>query len=235
MTSHSNRPVDIMDHMTNSPQWPELRRLASLQGHLITGPQCAAAGVDAAVIAAAVDDGTLWAVRPTVWVFTSEDKHLFEDWLADWLMLDPVRDPTERLRRPVAVMTGEAAAMVRELGTVTAYRSTFLGQVGKDGVVGDRVHLEPASPSALEGDWTIVDGMPVATPSRILRDLAADGIDGSHLGTVIDDIAFTGQMTLDEIGDVLDPYLQRWDYTRGMTTRDALETLIDASTGPAAV
>lgn len=229
------RSTNTVDAVTNSPPWHQLRKLASLQGHLITGQQCAAAGVDAAMIAAAVDDGTLWAVRPTVWAFTSEDKHLFEDWLADWLMLDPVRDPTQRLRRPVAVMTGEAAAMVRELGTVTAYRSTFLGQVGEDGVVGDRVHLEPASPSALEGDWTIVDGMPVATPSRILRDLAADGIDGSHLGTVINDIAFTGQMTLDEIGDVLDPYLQRWDYTRTLTTRDALETLMDASTGPAAL
>lgn len=56
----------------------------------------------------------------------------------------------------------------------------------------------------------------MATPGRIIADLARDQLDGAHQGTVIADILDTGLLTLDDVGARLDPHAHQWDEQDGV-------------------
>ncbi|MGW0040077.1 hypothetical protein, partial [Gordonia sp. NPDC003376] len=150
-----------------------------------------------------------------VWVFADCNKHPFEDWVASWIILNPTTPFAERLRRPDLVFTHHTAASIRELGTVNASVARFTGSadpliVSPTGA--GAFHVVTGTPGEHGLDWTLVEGVPVATPARILNDLTAEGMDGSHLGTVISDILAQQLLTAAQVGAIMTRYSQHWGW-----------------------
>ena len=91
--------------------------------------------------------------------------------------------------------------------------------------VSNNVGLVPGSVSAVHAyrrdigacgiDWDITEGLPVATPGRIIADLARDDLDGSHQGTVIADVLEQGLLPLPEVGARLEPFAGQWSEPDG--------------------
>jgi hypothetical protein len=55
-------------------------------------------------------------------------------------------------------------------------------------------------------EWMIVDGLPVTTPIRTLRDLAAARTDGGHLADAVRDALAAGLVDRGELADTLRPF-----------------------------
>jgi hypothetical protein len=152
----------------------------------------------------------------TVYGFTEDaaDMFSFEGWAAQWLALRPDDDVERRRADPDCIISHDSAAVIRELGTIVA-RGLFLTGPRRINTRSAHVHTYRRDIGARGVDWDVVEGLPVATPGRIIADLARDDVDGAHQGTVIADVLNSGLLTLDEVGARLDPFAHRWDEPSG--------------------
>ncbi|SLH40834.1 type IV toxin-antitoxin system AbiEi family antitoxin domain-containing protein [Mycobacteroides abscessus] len=198
-------------------RWSRLRLIAAGQFGLFTAHQARALRVRRYELARATDAGQLWRAHHGVYAFTDESahKHPYEDWAAQWLALRPAADIGERRGSPDAVISHQSAAEILDLGTIVSHDILHLSGPRRINVRSARVlaHRQPVG--ECDADWQLVEGLPVATAARVLEDLAAASVDGSHLGIAIEDALHRGLVELDELVARLDRHAAAWNASDG--------------------
>jgi hypothetical protein len=104
---------------------------------------------------------------------------------------------------------------MRDLGVIVAH-GLFLTSRRRISVRSPNVRTYVRDIGQRGADWDIVDGLPVATPGRIIADLARDDVDGAHQGSVIADIVDGGLLSLEQVGVRLDPFAEQWGEPDGV-------------------
>ncbi|GAT10351.1 uncharacterized protein RMCN_3484 [Mycolicibacterium novocastrense] len=203
--------------MADELVWGRLHALAAGQFGLFTAAQARQHGVARYELARRADSGELFRAHHGVYGFTEDSAGMFafEDWAAQWLALRPEDDVERRRADPDCVISHDSAAVIRELGTLVS-RGLFLTSPRRINTRSPRVHAYRRDIGARGIDWDITEGLPVATPGRIIADLARDDLDGSHQGTVIADVLEQGLLTLPEVGARLEPFAGRWGERDGI-------------------
>lgn len=198
-------------------RWSLLRGIAAGQFGLFTAHQARALRVRRYELARATDAGQLWRAHHGVYAFTDESahKHPYEDWAAQWLALRPAADIGERLSSPDAVISHQSAAEILDLGTIVSHDILHLSGPRRINVRSARVlaHRQPVG--ECDADWQLIEGLPVATAARVIEDLAAAGVDGSHLGIAIEDALHRGLADVDDIHARLDRHAAAWNASSG--------------------
>lgn len=193
----------------------ELRALATGQFGLFTAAQARARGVERYELARATNRQVLRRVHHGVYAFVDSDLWWsYQEWAAQWLALRPAADVASRRAAPDAIVSHHSAAEMRNLGTIVAH--------GLDLTAPHRINVRDGDthsyrkPVGTRGvDWDLVDGLPVATPARIISDLTEAVIDGSHLGTVINDCVRDHLLSEARIAQLCSPHAHRWGLPRG--------------------
>ena len=196
--------------MINDPSWTALREASKETFGIVSTEQAARYGVAVERLEAAAAREEVWKTPDELWIVEDVDIFRIEDWAAAWLAIDLATPISQRRANPESFVSHQSAAMILSIGDVTtrdfmltvaqplpwvpAIVRQMVGSLGRQGV-----------------DWELVDGLPVATPSRIITDLAAArSVDGSHLGTVLFDVMSAGLLTSAEVGELMRPYLHFW-------------------------
>ncbi|MFD3592294.1 type IV toxin-antitoxin system AbiEi family antitoxin domain-containing protein [Nocardia sp. NPDC058640] len=181
-----------------------LAELAESQWGLLTTAQAATVGVNGKQLQRLVDHAVLERLRHGVYRMAGVPDHPVEPMRAEWLALEPARPAGERIRDdvPSGVVSHRSAADLHGLGDLDADYFEFsvptrCGTRSPD----VRFHRAVLAPN----DWTLVDGLPVTTPVRTIRDLAAARTDGGHLASVVRDALIQGA-SADEIVKALRNY-----------------------------
>jgi predicted transcriptional regulator of viral defense system len=204
--------------MADVEVWSRLHDLVAGQFGLFTAAQARQHGVARYELARRVDAGELFRAHHGVYGFTDDAAGMFpfEDWAAQWLALRPDEDIAHRRAGPDCIISHDSAAVIRELGTIVA-RGLYLTGPRRINTRSARVHTYRRDTGAHGIEWDIVEGLPVATPGRIIADLARDDLDGAHQGSVIADVLDGGLLTLAEVGARLDPFARRWGDPDGVS------------------
>jgi hypothetical protein len=209
-----------------------LRDLSRSQFGLVTTEQAHSHGITTTQLTVAAEEGRVWPVTDAVWaVADAGDKHDFEDWAATWLTVNTTTPVRDRQLNPDALITHESAAVIRDLGTVNTYELTLTMPQPPNHPI-SRTRFVKGLIGSNGEDWTLVDGLPVASPARIIRDLAADSIDGSHLGTVIDDCLTRELLTVNDIATIIGRHAHRWTGNHTTDPHDVIDLLTSGSTDP---
>ena len=87
-----------------------------------------------------------------------------------------------------------------------------------------------ASANYQNGDWDLVDGLPVTTPARTVADLLFTHGDGGHIGTALHTCLSESLVDADELIAVCDRAAPRWNYASGA---DLFAALLDQAQMPA--
>jgi predicted transcriptional regulator of viral defense system len=203
--------------MTDEKAWGWLHALAADQFGLFTAAQARRHGVARYELARRAQADELFRAHHGVYGFTDDAAGMFpfEDWAAQWLALRPDEDIERRRATPDCVISHDSAAVIRGLGTIVA-RGLYLTGPRRINTRSARVHTYRRDIGARGVDWDIIAGLPVATPGRIIADLARDDLDGAHQGSVIADVLDARLLTLDEVGASLDPFARRWGEPDGV-------------------
>ncbi|MCK0439959.1 hypothetical protein MUG78_10945 [Gordonia alkaliphila] len=217
--------------MTVDRHWTALREASKETFGIVSTEQAARYGVAVEQLEAAAAREQVWKTPDELWVVEDVDIFRIEDWAAAWLSIDLHTPITQRRHSPESVVSHQSAAMVRNLGTITTdyLILTALHPLPRT----PKIVWEVAGDPGLAGrDWDLVDGLPVSTPSRIITDLAAaNGVDGSHLGTVLATILDEKLLAADEVGELMRPYLHRWTQHPELGPGYVIELLINSSYG----
>lgn len=212
-------------------RWEQLRAITDDQLHLFFTSQAASTGITRTDLIAAAEHGDLWQAAPDLWAFTDTEKHPYEDWVAAWMSMNPDVPVAERRRHPDAIISHAAAAVIRDLGTLNPRVLDVTAPTTPAHMPAESAGVEVTiGDIGVEGvDWTIVEGLPVATPARLIADLAAADTEGSHLGTVIEEALAEKFLTRAKVNEIIASHIHRW----GLTNPDtAVDVLIDASSVP---
>ncbi|WP_457180795.1 type IV toxin-antitoxin system AbiEi family antitoxin domain-containing protein [Mycobacteroides abscessus] len=210
-------------------RWYRLREIAAGQCGLFTAAQARHEHLQRYELARATLGGQLTRVHHGVYAFTdaSADKHPFEDWAGQWLALDPKADIKARLDNPDTVISHHCAAEIQDLGTIVSAGRLHLTSARRIGVQSKNVSAYRRPIGERGRDWTIVAGLPVSSAGRIVEDLTAGAVDGSHIGTVIADAIAEGLLDYETVAKRLDPYAAR----RGEIDGAALVARFTAAAG----
>ncbi|SKS49840.1 Uncharacterised protein [Mycobacteroides abscessus subsp. abscessus] len=208
-------------------RWSQLRVIAAGQFGLFTAHQARALRVRRYELARAAAAGQLWRAHHGVYAFTDESahKHPYEDWAAQWLALRPAADISVRRGSPDAVISHQSAAEILDLGTIVSHDILHLSGPRRINVRSARVLAHRQSVGECDADWQLVEGLPVATAAKVIEDLAAAGIDGSHLGIAIEDALHRGLAGVDSIHARLDRHANTWNARNGTELAQRLMTL----------
>lgn len=215
--SYDTSPDCYYRCMAQAEVWRRLHDLAANQFGLFTAAQARLHGVPRYELARRTAAGELVRAHHGVYGFTEDaaDMHRFESWAAQWLALRPEADVDARRADPDCIISHDSAAVIRDLGTIVA-RGLFLSGPRRINTRSATVHTYRRDIGHRGTDWDIVEGLPVATPGRIIADLAREHLDGAHQGGVIVDAVEAGLVTVDEVAARLDPFAGEW------TERDGL-------------
>lgn len=209
-------------------RWDWLRQIAADQFGLFTSHQGQAIRVRRYELARAARSGLLWRAHHGVYAFAddSANKHPYEDWAAQWLALRPQALIGDRLANPDAVISHQSAAEMLALGTIVSHNKLHLSGPRRINVRARTVftHRRPIGERGV--DWQLLEGLPVSTAARVIEDLAAAHIDGSHLGIAITDAIHGALADINEIHARLDRYSDAWNASSGI---DLTRRLITAS------
>lgn len=203
--------------MPDAEAWSRLRTLAAGQFGLFTAAQARRHGIARYELARRAAADELFRAHHGVYGLTEDSAGMFTfwDWAAQWLALRPDDDIERRRADPDCVISHDSAAVIHELGTIVA-RGLFLTGPRRINTRSPRVHTHRRDIGARGVDWDVVQGLPVATPGRIIADLARADLDGAHQGTVIADVLDAELLTIDEVGARLTPFAHRWDEPDGV-------------------
>ncbi|GAB3935780.1 hypothetical protein GCM10029976_046540 [Kribbella albertanoniae] len=154
--------------------------LGSGQWGLVTTSQAQEAGVSKMQLSRLAERGTLQRVRHGVYALPSADPGSLQGLRAAWLATGsrPVGN------QPLAVVSGESAAAVHGLGDLLPSKYEFSSAARRQTTQADTRYRKRDLP---DEDVTWVDGLPVTTVARTLKDLAAGGTDFDHLSVAVRD------------------------------------------------
>ncbi|MDE1675281.1 type IV toxin-antitoxin system AbiEi family antitoxin domain-containing protein [Nocardia gipuzkoensis] len=186
-----------------------LADVAGVQWGLFTSAQAGEVGVSAQQLKRLADSELVVRLRQGVYRLTGAPESPADPVRAEWLALEPNRLAGDRLSDevPVGVVSHRSAARLQDLGDIDADVHEFT-------VSRRRSTRSPDVKFRIRDlgreDWHLVEGLPVTRPRRTVVDLAADGIDGGHLATIVRDAILTGEVTRDELATALRPYAHRY-------------------------
>ncbi|MFK4298174.1 putative transcriptional regulator of viral defense system [Arthrobacter sp. GAS37] len=210
----------------------ELADLASEQWGMVTTAQARVLGFSAQDMARMAKQGRLERLRHGVYRAAGAPPTPQDRLRAAWLALDPAHTAAERRRGPApAVVSHRSAADVQGLGDTAADELEFTVPARKQPRDPDvRIHCRHMD----REDWILLDGLPVAAPSKIVGDLAAEHMDGGHLAGIIRNAIIHGNVDGARLAEVLAPYAHRYGAVAG-DGEGALVLLLEQADVPEAL
>ena len=209
-----------------------LEKLAATQWGLFTAAQASNLGVRGSHCQRLVETGRAERVRRGVYALGGSGISKHAEVKAAWLATYPKATAAERLaKRPYdAVVAGRTAAAVHGLGPFYASPYTISVRERRQ-TVQDDLHF-PLQPID-DRDVVIVDGLPIASPERIVCDLVRSHEDPDNIGTFMRDAALTGY-EFDEglLSQLLAPLAARNGYPRQDGKTFARRLLAEHVDGP---
>ncbi|MFI5736662.1 type IV toxin-antitoxin system AbiEi family antitoxin domain-containing protein [Kribbella sp. NPDC051587] len=157
-----------------------LELVGSGQWGLVTTSQADQAGVSKMQLSRLAERGTLQRVRHGIYALPSADTGPLLGLRAAWL----ATGSRPSGQQPLAVVSGESAAAVHGLGDLLPSKYEFSTAVRRQTTQADTRYRKRDLP---DEDVTWVNGLPVTTVARTLRDLAAGGTDLDHLAVAVRD------------------------------------------------
>ncbi|MGJ6127273.1 type IV toxin-antitoxin system AbiEi family antitoxin domain-containing protein [Mycolicibacterium sp. Y3] len=189
-------PVDL---------WSSMSDLSSSQFGLFTAAQARRRDIPGYQLARYARTGRIVRVRHGVYAFAGNDSDHLQAWAAQWLALLPDADIEVRRAYPDCIVSHESAAVIRELGDFQSVPLCLTGpraiRVKSNTVRTYRREIGPRG-----ADWDLVDGLPVASPARIIADLARKGIHQAEQLAVIEGALSSGLVSRDEVTAQLGPF-----------------------------
>ncbi|GMR02561.1 MAG: hypothetical protein BMS9Abin20_0899 [Acidimicrobiia bacterium] len=171
--------------------------IADAQKGYFTRAQAAREGVNDMRLQRAVNNGSIERLDHGVYRITGSGQDPHQALRVAWLRLSPDESPRNLTRRPHLWVSHRSAARLLDLGVVAADVPEFTSdrriQTGADVIVRIR------SGGLARSDWMIHDGFAVTTPARTVADLAADRMDGGHLGRIASDALARGMTSRQEL------------------------------------
>lgn len=190
----------------------EIAAIAADQWGLVTAAQARGVGITAQNMSQMAKAGDLVRLAHGIYRLAGNPIDRHEDLRAAWLALDPSRTAAGRIaEQEVDMVSHRSAALVLELGDLEADVMEFtVPQRRQTRRTEVRLHR-----GATHGDWALADGLPVATPLRIIADLATAGIDRGHLATVVRDAMIKYDLSTDAVAGVLARFARRYGGATG--------------------
>jgi predicted transcriptional regulator of viral defense system len=194
------------------------------QWGMVTTRQAQLIGVDHVTLHRLKTAGLLEGVRHGVHAVTSSGVSRARAEQAAWLALRPQVAGWERpkLDPDGGVVSHRSAARLHGLGDLVNTRVEMTvprrRTMRDPGVWLHRAELTGA-------DVTVLDGLPVTTPTRTICDLLDQHIDASHIATIIRQAVEGGQAQLDQLAEELKPYARRYG-AKPLTGAALLELLL---------
>jgi hypothetical protein len=191
------------------------------QWGMVTTRQAVSLGVDDVTLHRLRTAGLLETVRHGVHALTGSQPSDARPEQAAWLSVRPAVAGWDRpkIDPDGAVISHRSAARLHGLGDLPAARVEMT-------VPRRRTMRDPGvwlrKDVLTDADVTTLDGLPITTPTRTIRDLLEQHVDASHVATIIHQAVLTGQTSLDELPDHIAPYARRY----GVTARDGSELLV---------
>jgi hypothetical protein len=187
--------------MTRGEALGSLSAFTSEQWGMVTAAQARSLGVSRVHIARLVGDGVLEPVAGAVRVYRlvgappDPDR---EPVRAAWLQLGDERPGSGRLRAPDAVVAGRSAALVLDLGDLSAPVHDFY-VIRRRQVRRQDVRLRVRKAGLPSSQWAVVEGLPVCSVAQLVHDLLAAHEDGSAVARICQDAEAAGKLDLGEL------------------------------------
>ena len=170
---------------------------AETQHGYFTRAQAVKEGVDDMRLQRGVANGSIERLDHGVYRITGAGQDPHQALRVAWLRLSPEESPRARTLRPHLWVSHRSAARLLDLGVVAADVPEFISD-RRLRARGDII-VRVRSGGLKRSDWMIHDGFAVTTPARTLADLAADHMDGGHLGRIAFDALQQGVTSRDEL------------------------------------
>lgn len=198
--------------MRSTDALASLEELGSSQWGLVTTGQAETYEISRVGLGRLRDNDIIHQVRRGVWALPSADHGPLQGLRAAWLATSTRELAEERLRDDVGVVVSHvSAASVHALGDLIPHRHEFTSARRRQTSQKDlRFHR-----AELAGDVTIVDGLPVTSILRTVEDLAGEGADLDHLGSIIRDALASPEVRPRDLAARLDPVAERHGYEDG--------------------
>ena len=185
-----------------------LELLGSSQWGLVTTAQAHEAGVSKMQLSRLFDRGTVRRVRHGVYALPSADTGPLQGLRAAWL----ATGSKPAGNRPLAVVSGESAAAVHGLGDLLPAKYEFTTTVRRQTTQSDTRYRKRDLP---DEEVTWVNGLPVTTVARTIRDLATGGTDFDHLAVAVRDAVTHSDVASDTLVRALEPAAERFRSPNG--------------------
>lgn len=186
-----------------------LGRYTAEQWGLVTTPQARVVGVDAVTLHRLKEAGFLHPVRRGIYASAWSAASAARGEQTAWLGLRPTVPGWERpkLDPDGGVVSHSSALRLHDLGDLAHDRVELTvprRRTSRDPDV--RLHQAALT----EDQVTVIDGLPVTTVLRTIRDLLEQRVDASHVATVIRQAVEAGKVQLDELAERLGPHAHRY-------------------------
>jgi predicted transcriptional regulator of viral defense system len=184
------------------------------QWGMVTTRQAQSLGVDDVTMHRLRTAGLLETVRHGVHATTSSPASDARPEQAVWLSLRPATPAWERPRLDPdgGVLSHRSAARLHGLGDLPDSRIELT--VPRRRTMRDpNVWLRTAA--LTEPDVTLLDGLPVTTPLRTIRDLLDRSTDASHVATIVRQALESGQVARAELPAAIAPFARRYGVVSG--------------------
>jgi len=185
-----------------------LAELASGQWGLLTTPQAERVGVGRVQLSRLTQAGLLHRLSHGIYVLRGAEASEHLELRAAWLALDPTRMAGDRLDDgPTgAVASHTSAADLYGFGDLDADHHEFTAPTRKQSRRPDlRLHLG----SLRDDEITLIAGLPVTKPARIIVDLLTAGHDGEHVAGVLAGAVRARAIDINQLAPRLAPFAAR--------------------------
>lgn len=198
---------------------------ADAQSGMITRSQALDVGIEPAEFDNAfIEAGLLQVVIPGVARVRAGGRHPFPRQFARWLLLQPHELATDRQLPESGVVSGATALRIHKVIDLPG-DTEFTAAPGSELAQVPETALTLGQFAA--GDWSTVQGLPVATAGHAFADVAASGrLDYAELGRIADRILQAGLADEGELAGRLETV---WPETSERDGRAMLHELLDAS------
>lgn len=190
-----------MENSARPPVGARLAAVAEPQHGYFTRAQATREGVSDMALQRAVKSGAVERLDHGVYRIAGAGYDPHQQLRVAWLRLTPEASPRERTLRPHLWVSHRSAAGLFDLGVAIADVPEFSSDRRVQIRANVKIHLR--SGGLDRDEWTVHDGFAVATPLRAIADLAADHMDGGHLGRIASDALGRGLVTRAEVEEAL--------------------------------
>jgi len=192
---------------------PRIAAIGADQWGMVSTAQATAVGADARTLARLAAIGELERLAHGIYRLAGNPPGPHDDLRASWIGLDPRRTAAERIAAgPTEVVSHRSAAVIHTLGDLDADTLEFTTSVRRQPRRAD-IHIHRGRIE--DDDWTLVDGLPVTTPLRTIRDLAEARIDRGHLAGAVRDALLQHGIPIRQVSAALASHAHAYGVTAG--------------------